>query len=63
MPRYERDPDLPNGIIRLPVEPQPRPGCGVRGCTMAAVVLFALLMAGMVALLLLRPWQTPVVAP
>jgi hypothetical protein len=64
MARAARDPDLPDGIIRLPVEPQPeRAGCGVRGCMLAAVALFALLMIAMVAVALLRPWQTPVVAP
>ncbi|HEX8907534.1 MAG TPA: hypothetical protein VF771_22015 [Longimicrobiaceae bacterium] len=60
MARYERDPDLPDGVIPLPVEgSRQRSGCGVRGCMVAAVALFALLLVAMVALALLRPWQTP----
>ncbi|HEX6750379.1 MAG TPA: hypothetical protein VF092_24005 [Longimicrobium sp.] len=64
MARMERDPNLPDGIVKLPPEPaDPRSGCGARGCMVAAVALFALLLLAMVALALFRPWQTPVVAP
>jgi hypothetical protein len=59
-----RDPDLPDGVIKLPVEPRKEPsGCMMRGCLIAVVALFALLLLLMVALALFRPWQTPVVAP
>jgi hypothetical protein len=57
-----RDPDLPDGVIKLPVEKEPS-GCAIRGCLVAVVALFALLLLAMVALALLRPWQTPVLAP
>jgi hypothetical protein len=59
-----RDPDLPDGIVKLPPEPAKEPsGCAVRGCLVAVVALFALLLVAMVALALFRPWQTPVIAP
>ena len=58
------DPHLPDGIVKLPPEPAEAPGgCGVRGCLIAVVALFALLLAGMVLLAVLRPWPTPVVQP
>lgn len=64
MARMERDPHLPDGIVKLPPEPgAARSGCGVRGCMLAAVALFALLLLAMVALALFRPWQTPVITP
>ena len=64
MARLERDPDLPDGIVKLPPEPgAPRSGCGVRGCMVAAVALFALLLLAMVALALFRPWPTAVGTP
>ena len=63
MARMARDPDLPDGIVKLPPEPgSDRSGCA-RGCMVAAVALFALLLLAMVALALFRPWQTPVIAP
>jgi len=46
-------------VIKLPVEKEPS-GCAIRGCLVAVVALFALLLLAMVALALLRPWQTPV---
>ena len=59
-----RDPHLPDGIVRLPPEPERAPsGCGVRGCMIAAVALFALLLVAMVLLALLRRWPTPVIQP
>jgi hypothetical protein len=59
-----RDPYLPDGIVKLPPEPGPRnAGCAARGCMVAAVALFALLLLAMVALALFRPWPTPVIAP
>lgn len=60
----DRDPDLPDGIVKLPpLRAAERSGCGVRGCMVAAVALFALLLLAMVALALFRPWQTPVITP
>jgi len=56
------DPNLPDGIVKFPPEPQ-GPGCGLRGCLFAVMALFALLLAAMVAIALFRVWQTPVVAP
>ncbi|HSU15956.1 hypothetical protein [Longimicrobium sp.] len=59
-----RDPDLPDGVIKLPVEPVKEPsGCMIRGCLVAVVALFALLLLLMVALALFRPWQTPMLTP
>lgn len=59
-----RDPDLPDGVIKLPVEPAREPsGCMIRGCLVAVVALFALLLLAMVALALFRPWQMPILAP
>ncbi|MBV9107977.1 MAG: hypothetical protein JO306_01055 [Gemmatimonadetes bacterium] len=50
--------------MKLPPEPDPRnAGCAARGCMVAAVALFALLLLAMVALALFRPWPTPVIAP
>jgi len=51
-------------VQKLPPEPQNAgPGCGLRGCLIAVVALFALLLAAMVAIALFRVWQTPVVTP
>jgi hypothetical protein len=54
-----------------PPEPPDRPpprddlhgpgGCGFSGCAFALVALFAVLLAVMVALALLRPWPTPLI--
>jgi|tagenome__1003787_1003787.scaffolds.fasta_scaffold20988453_10 hypothetical protein len=64
MPRGERDPHLPDGIVKLPPEPaEAREGCGVRGCLYGMVALFALLLLAMVLVAVLRPWPTPVVHP
>ena len=64
MPRGVNDPHLPDGIVKLPPEPAEAPGgCGLRGCLFAVMALFALLMAAMVLLAVLRPWPTPVVQP
>lgn len=58
------DPHLPDGIVRLPPEEGKTPsGCGLRGCLIAVVALFALLLVAMVVLAVLRPWPTPVVQP
>jgi len=58
------DPHLPDGIVKLPPEAaRPPIGCGLRGCLVAVVVLFALLLTAMVLLALLRQWPTPVVQP
>lgn len=62
--RHVTDPHLPDGIVKLPPEPGREPsGCGLRGCLIAVVALFALLLVAMVLIALLRPWQTPVVQP
>lgn len=63
MARGYIDPNLPDGIVKLPPEPPPAGGCGLRGCLIAVVALFALLLAAMVALALFRVWPTPVVMP
>jgi hypothetical protein len=64
MPRGERDPHLPDGIVKLPPEPAEAPGgCGLRGCLYGVVALFALLLLAMVLFAVLRPWPTPVVQP
>lgn len=63
MARGYSDPNLPDGIVKLPPEPAEREGCGVRGCLYAVVALFALLLVAMVAIALFRVWQTPVVMP
>ena len=63
MARGYVDPNLPDGIVKFPPEPPPAGGCGLRGCLIAVVALFALLLAAMVALALFRVWPTPVVAP
>jgi hypothetical protein len=58
------DPHLPDGIVKLPPEPgRPPSGCGVRGCLIAVVALFALLLVAMVLLALLRQWPTPALQP
>lgn len=51
------DPPLPPPDI-APAGPPAR-GCGSTGCITALVVLCALLLAAMVAVLVLRPWPTP----
>lgn len=64
MARGYIDPNLPDGIVKLPPEPRSAgPGCGLRGCLYGVMALFALLLAAMVAIALFRVWQTPVVAP
>lgn len=64
MARGYTDPNLPDGIVKLPPEPaNPGGGCGLRGCLYGVVALFALLLAAMVAIALFRVWQTPVVTP
>lgn len=61
MARGYTDPNLPDGIVKLPPEPQnTAPGCGLRGCLYGVMVLFALLLAAMVIIALFRVWQTPV---
>ena len=58
------DPHLPDGIVRLPPEKAETPsGCGLRGCLIAVVALFALLLVAMVVLAVLRPGPTPVIQP
>ena len=64
MPRGVTDPHLPDGIVRLPPEPSDPPmGCGLRGCLIAVVALFALLLVAMVLFAVLRPWPVPAVQP
>ncbi|HET7229458.1 MAG TPA: hypothetical protein VFJ16_05615 [Longimicrobium sp.] len=62
MARGYTDPNLPDGIVKLPPEPR-NAGCGLRGCLYGVVALFALLLVAMVCIALFRVWQTPVVAP
>jgi hypothetical protein len=53
-------PDDDDGIIPLPVPPDPESeGCGIRGCLIAVVVLFSILMLLLVFGLLTRIWITP----
>ncbi|HYH80266.1 MAG TPA: hypothetical protein VEX86_10725 [Longimicrobium sp.] len=61
MARGPVDPNLPDGIVKLPPEPQTA-GCGLRGCLFAVMALFALLLVAMVAIALFRVWPVPVVA-
>jgi hypothetical protein len=64
MARGYTDPNLPDGIVKLPPEPRDAaPGCGLRGCLYGVMILFALLLAAMVIIALFRVWQTPVGAP
>lgn len=64
MARGYTDPNLPDGIVKLPPEPQSsEPGCGLRGCLYGVMVLFALLLAAMVIIALFRVWHTPVGVP
>jgi hypothetical protein len=58
------DPHLPDGVIKLPVAPNPESeGCGVRGCLYVVVALFALLLIALVLVAVLRQWPTPMVQP
>jgi hypothetical protein len=58
------DPHLPDGVIKLPVPPNPESeGCGVRGCLYGVVALFALLLIALVLVAVLRQWPTPMVQP
>lgn len=58
------DPYLPDGVVKLPPDPEKGPGgCGLRGCLYGMVALFALLLVVIVVFALLRPWPTPVIAP
>jgi hypothetical protein len=64
MPRGVTDPNLPDGIVKLPPEPAQAPGgCGLRGCLYGMVALFALLLLAMVLFAVLRPWPTPGMQP
>lgn len=64
MPREVSDPHLPDGIVKLPPEAARPPfGCGLRGCLIFVVALFALLLVAMVLLAVLRPWPTPTIQP
>ena len=64
MPRGVTDPHLPDGIVKLPPEPERAPsGCALRGCLYAMVGLFALLLLAMVLFAVLRPWPTPGALP
>jgi hypothetical protein len=53
--------DLPDGIVPLPREANPKPpgGCGLTGCLYGTMILFALLLLVMVGLALFRQWQVP----
>lgn len=58
-----RNDDLPDGIIPLPPEEEPRTGCGLLGCLYGTMIVFSLLLLAMVALALLRRWQVPMTIP
>lgn len=57
----KRRPTKADGIIPLPVPPDPESeGCGIRGCLIGTVALFAILLALLIIGLLTRVWITPV---
>ncbi|HEU0051778.1 MAG TPA: hypothetical protein VFQ39_01330 [Longimicrobium sp.] len=56
-----RNHDLPDGIIKLPVEEEKGAGCGFRGCLYGLVAVCVLLLAVMIFFALFRAWPTPAV--
>jgi hypothetical protein len=57
------DPNLPDGVVKFPLQPQREAGCGLRGCLYGVVALFALLLIAIVLVAVFRQWPTPVVQP
>ena len=58
-----RNDDLPDGIIPLPPEAEPRMACGLMGCLYGTTIVFSLLLLAMIALALFRRWQVPMTMP